>query len=117
MSSKLNRFSRFRPRVNNVSCNNKSSDTDLVIIEGCLESGRKLKILVDNGSQAELVSKETAQELGKSIRNSNTKLATAQGSNLQVIGKIDLNLNIGNHYTSITAQVVENLSSKYKKTI
>ena len=57
----------------------KDLDNDLIIIEGCLESNRKLKILIDNGSQAELISKDIALELGKTIRYSNTKLATGRG--------------------------------------
>ena len=91
----------------------KNSDNDLIIIEGCLESSRKLKILIDNGSQAELISKKIAIELGKSIRHSNTKLATAQGSDMHVIGEVDLNLNIAGYNTTVTTQVVENLSPKY----
>ena len=58
-SSKLNKFARFRT-VNNVRTNKQNLDNDLIIIEGCLESDRRLKILIDNGSQAELVSKEVA---------------------------------------------------------
>ena len=112
-STKLNRFSRFRT-VNNVRANMNDLDNDLIIIEGCLESSRKLKILIDNnGSQAELISKDIALELGKKIRYSNTKLATAQGSDLQVVGEVDLNLNIAGHNTNVTTQVVENLSPKY----
>ena len=65
--------------MNNIRSDTKTADTDLVIIEGCLESGRKLKILIDNGSQAKLVSKETALNLGKTIRTSNIKLASAKG--------------------------------------
>ena len=91
----------------------KDLDNDLIIIEGCLESNRKLKILIDNGSQAELISKDIALELGKTIRYSNTKLATAQGSDMQVVGEVDLDLNIAGHNTSVTTQVVENLSPKY----
>ena len=111
-STKLNKFSRFRS-VNNVLHVRKNLDNDLIIIEGCLESNRKLKILIDNGSQAELISKDIALELGKTIRYSNTKLATAQGSDMQVVGEVDLDLNIAGHNTSVTTQVVENLSPKY----
>ena len=57
--TKMNKFARFRS-VNNVRNCKKTVNTDLVIVEGCLEGGRKLKILVDTGSQAELISKETA---------------------------------------------------------
>ena len=110
-SSKLNRFHRFRS-INNVR-DAKNADNDLVIIQGCLESGRKLKILIDNGSQAELISRKTALELGKSIRHSNSRLVSAQGSDMQVIGEVDLNLSIAGHNTSVTVQVVENLSTKY----
>ena len=52
-------------------------------------------------------------EIGNTIRRSNTKLATAQGSELQVIGEVDLNLTIAGYNTSVTTQVVENLCLKY----
>ena len=111
-NTKLNKFSRFRS-VNNIRPNNKDLDNDLIIIEGCLESNRKLKILIDNGSQAELISKQIALELGKTIRKSNTKLATTQSSDMQVVGEVDLNLTIAGHNTRVTAILVENLIPKY----
>ena len=58
----MNKFKRFRS-VNNIRSSNKSVNTDLVIVEGCLASGMKLKVLIDNGSQANLVSKDTALKL------------------------------------------------------
>ena len=109
--TKLNKFARFRS-LNNIRTNEKDIDINLIIIEGCLESNRKLKILIDNGSQAELISKQIALELEKTIRKSNTKLATATAE-MQVVGEVDLNLTIAGHNTSVTAQVVENLSPKY----
>ena len=113
MSTKLNKFSRFRA-VNNVKTENTTVNNGLVIIEGCLESNRVLKILIDTGSQAELISKEVAMELGKEIRPSNFSLAAAQGSDFNVVGECDLTLNIAGHLTNVTTQVVENLSKKYQ---
>ena len=109
--TKLNRYARFR-NVNNIKTKENDIDNNLIIIEGCLESDKKLKILIDNGSQAELISKQVALELGKTIRKSNAKLATAT-SEMQVEGEVDLNLTIAGHNTNIIAQVVEGLSPKY----
>ena len=83
---KLNRFARFR-NVNNIKSKNKDIDNSLIIIEGCVESDKKLKILIDNGSQVELISKQVALDLGKSIRNLNAKLATVN-SEMTVIGEV-----------------------------
>ena len=80
---KLNKFQRFRS-VNNVRSGKTSVNNDLVIIEGCVESNKKLKILIDSGSQADLISKDIAMELGKDIRSSHMKLASAQGANMCV---------------------------------
>ena len=102
MSTKLNKFSRFRS-VNNVKTDNTNVNNDLVIIEGCLESNRVLKILIDTGSQAELISKDIALELGKKIRPSNISLAAAQGSDFQVVVEVDLTLNIAGHITNVTS--------------
>ena len=112
-STKLNKFSRFRT-VNNVKTENKTVKNDLVIIEGIIESNRTLKILIDTGSQAELISKEAAVELGKEIRPSNFSLAAAQGSDFNVVGECDLTLNIAGHMSNLTTQVVEDLSTKYQ---
>ena len=46
--TKLNKFARFRA-VNNIKTYEKQKDNNLIMIEGCLESSRKLKILIDNG--------------------------------------------------------------------
>ena len=78
-----------------------------------MESNKKIKILIDNGSQAELISKEIALDLGKTIRNSNTKLVTAQECDMQVVGEVDLDLIIAGHSTRVTTQVVDHLSPKY----
>ena len=64
--TKLNKFARFRG-VNNIKSCGKVSDNNLVIIGGEV-AGRQLNILIDNGSQAELISKQTALELGLKIR-------------------------------------------------
>ena len=108
---KLNKFARFR-RVHNINSKNKDIDNNLIIIEGCVESDKNLKILIDNGSQANLIAKQVALELGKSIRNSNTKLATVS-SEMSVLGEVDLNLTIAGHNTNVVAQVVDKLSPKY----
>ena len=75
-STKLNKYSRFRT-INNVKTEHNTVKNDLVIIEGIIESNRTLKRLIDTGSQAELISKEAAVELGKEIRPSNFSLAAA----------------------------------------
>ena len=54
-------------------------------MEGCVESDKNLKILIDNGSQANLIAKQVALELGKTIRSSNTQLATVV-SEMSVLG-------------------------------
>ena len=51
---KLNRFARFR-NVHNINSENKEIDNNLIIVEGCVESDKNLKILIDNGSQANLI--------------------------------------------------------------
>ena len=109
--TKLNRFARFR-NVNNIKTKDKDIDNSLIIIEGCVESDKKLKFLIDNGSQAELISKQVALDLRKSIRKSNAKLATVN-SEMTVIGEVDLNLTIAGHNTNVVAQVVDGLSPKY----
>ena len=109
----MNKFKRFRS-INNIRSSNKSVNTDLVIVEGCLASGMKIKVLIDNGSQANLVSKDTALKLGKSISPSSIRLAAAQGTDMEVIGETDLELSIGNHEKIVKAQVVDNLSEKYQ---
>ena len=55
--SKINRFLNVRRarQVNNVRSNNSIPDNDLVIIKGCLENGKSLRILIDSASQAELI--------------------------------------------------------------
>ena len=53
--TKLKKFATFRG-VNNIKTCEKVTDNNLVIIAGVV-AGRQLKILIDNGSQAELISK------------------------------------------------------------
>ena len=108
--TKLNKFARFRG-VNNIKTCEKVTDNNLVIIGGVV-AGRQLKILIDNGSQAELISKQTALELGLKIRKSDIQLATPS-SELRVLGEVDLNLTIAGHNTNVIAQVVDGLSTKY----
>ena len=56
---KLNRFALFR-NVHIINSKNKDIDNNLIIIEGCVESDKKLKILIDNGRQANLIAKQVA---------------------------------------------------------
>ena len=108
--TKLNKFARFRG-VNNIKTCEKVSNNNLVIIGGEV-AGRQLNILIDNGSQAELISKQTALDLGLKIRDSDIHLATPS-SELKVLGKVNFNLTIAGYNTNVTAQVVEGLSTKY----
>ena len=80
---------RFR-QVNNVRKIHNIPDNDLIIIKGCLENGKSLRILIDSASQAELISESAATELNKTIERSNMMLATAQGENMEIKGQVDL---------------------------
>ena len=71
-----------------------------------------MRILIDNGSQVNIIAKQVAIELGKNIRDSNTKLSTVS-SEMAVRGEVDLNLSIAGHSSSLVAQVVDDLSLKY----
>ena len=108
---KLNRFARFR-RVHNINAKSKDTNNDLIIIEGCVESDKNLRILIDNGSQVNIIANQVAIELGKNIRESNTKLSTVS-SEMTVMGEVDLNISIAGHSSSLVAQVVNELSPKY----
>ena len=97
--------------MHNINVKSKDIDNNLIIIEGCVESDKNLRILIDNGSQVNLIAKQVALELGKSIRESNTKLSTVS-SEMSVLGEVDLDLTIAGHSTSLVAQFVDNLSPK-----
>ena len=114
-SSKLNRFLNVRRarQVNNVRSNNSIPDNDLVIIKGCLENGKSLRILIDSASQAELITEQATFELNKSMAESNMKLATAQGADMEIKGQVNLNLQIAGHKFDVTTQVVSQLSPLY----
>ena len=98
--------------MHNINVKSKDTDNNLIIIEGCVESDKNLRILIDNGSQVNLIAKQVALELGKNIRESNTKLSTVS-SEMSVLGEVDLDLSIAGHNSSLVAQVVDNLSPKY----
>ena len=78
---KLNKFLNIRRarQVNNVRINNRIPDNDLVIMEGCLEGGKPLRILIDSARQAELIPEQVAKELNKNITESSMMLATVEG--------------------------------------
>ena len=107
--TKLNKFARFRG-VNNIKTCGKASDTNLVIIGGEV-ADRQLNILIDNGSQVNLIAKQTALDLGLKISDSDIHLATPS-SELKVLGKVNFSLTIAGYNTNVTAQVVEGLSTK-----
>ena len=69
-NTKINRFINVRKgrQVNNIRKMNNIPDNNLIIIKGCLENGKSLRILVDNASQAELISESAAIELNKKNR-------------------------------------------------
>ena len=112
---KLNKFAHIRKikNINNINLHSRVPDNDLVIIEGCTENGKSLRILVDNGSQAELISESAARDLNKNIIKSNTTLTTAQGAGMNILGQVDLNLKIAEHEFNFPAQVVSQLSPLY----
>ena len=114
-NSKLNRFSKFRNAklVNNVNNYSSTPNNDLIIVKGCSEGGRPLRILIDHASQAELISEAAASQLNKNIISSDVKLVTAQGASLNVSGQVNLDLCIGGHKSYVAAQVVNQLSSAY----
>ena len=97
VSNRLNRFkniNKFR-EINNVSGDNRNSKkNDLVIIEGCSEGGKNLRILIDSGSQANLISEKTVLALNKKVNKSDIRLVTAQGAEFTVCGQANLNLDI-----------------------
>ena len=100
--------------INNVYRDNHNfNNNDLIIIQGCSESGKNLRILIDSGSQADLISEKTALALNKEINMSNIRLVTAQGSELKVCGQVNLNLDIVGQNYEIKPQIVKDLSPNY----
>ena len=114
-SSNLNKFSRYRKSklINNVHDISSVTNNDLIIVEGCSEGGKQLRVLIDHASQAELISESAAHELRKTIVSSDMKLATAQGASLEISGQVNLELCIGDHKSHVRAQVVDKLSPSY----
>ena len=100
-------------QVNNVRKIHNIPDNDLIIIKGCLENGKSLRILIDSASQAELISESAAIELNKTIERSNRMLATAHGADMEIKGQVELNLQIAGHKFDVTTQVVSQLSQNY----
>ena len=66
--------------------------------------------MIDNGSQNKFIDKDIDLKIGKTNRYF-TKLDTAQ---LQVIDEVNLEFNITGHNTSVTIQLIQDLSYKYR---
>ena len=72
----------------------KSVNNNLIIIRGITEGENELKVLIDPASQAEVVSQRVITQLEKNINPTNTKLVSAQGKPLEVLGQAEMCLNI-----------------------
>ena len=99
--------------INNIRLDSRIPDNDLIIIEGCTENGISLRILVDNGSQAELISEQAARELNTNIVKSYLALITGQRVDMNIKGEVELNLNNAGHKFNFSTQVVSQLSPLY----
>ena len=62
-------------------------NNDLIIIRGITEGEIELRVLIDPASQAEVVSQRVVAQMEKSINPTSTKLVSAQGTPLSVLGQ------------------------------
>ena len=70
-----------------------------------------LRVLIDPASQAEIISHNAVEKMNNCIERTETKLVSAEGSELKVLGQTDLCLNIAGSDYNLKAQVVQSLSS------
>ena len=109
----LNKFSKHRDFCSSSSKSLDKMDNNLIIISGVCGNNTDLRVLIDPASQAEIISKEAVEKIGNSIRETSTKLVSAEGSELDVIGQTDVSLGIAGSDYNLNAQVVSTLSKFY----
>ena len=112
-SAKLNKFRKYRDFRSDSTKSLEKVDNNLIIISGICGKDTDLRVLIDPASQAEIISKEAAERIGNSIRDTDTKLVSAEGSELNVIGQTDVCLGIAGTDYNLNAQVVSSLSKFY----
>ena len=109
----LNKFRKHRDFCSSSTKSADKVDNNLIIISGICGKDTDLRVLIDPASQAEIISKEAAERIGTSIRDTSAKLVSAEGSELNVIGQTDVCLGIAGTDYNLNAQVVSTLSKFY----
>ena len=112
-SSKCNRYRKYREFCSDTTQPLDKGDNNLIIISGIGGKELNLRVLIDPASQAEIISQEAVEKMENCISSTDTKLVSAEGSELNVIGQTDLCLEIAGNNYNLNAQVVPSLSNFY----
>ena len=115
-NTKLNKFKGRRTFKVNVLDNDtepKPKDSNLIVINGLSEGGHSLRLLVDTAAEAQVISQEAVERLGKEVSPSDCQLVSAQGDNLEVSGVTSLKLEIGTKHYEFDTLVTPVLCGSY----
>ena len=101
-NSRLNKFKRRRMHIANIASKGKSSNLVLV---NTTSNNKRMRALIDSAAQCEVITKQAADRLGLNIVNTNTRLVSAQGEKLEVLGEVNFDVTFGLSSYNVTAIV------------
>ena len=104
---KLNKFKKRRLIISNIQNGSSSSkNSDLVILKSLAGERRQpLRVLIDSGAQANIITQKAAQKLNIKLTYSDAKLVSAQKELLEVVGESEVDLFLGNNKYTVTVVV------------
>lgn len=108
-NKKLNKYSNKRNHIANISMSRDVSN--LIIVRTTSENQQPLNALIDSAAQCEVITQGSAKRLGLTVTASNARLVSAQGDNLEVVGKVNFNIQFGANNYNVTAVVTPKLMS------
>ena len=90
-----------------------SKNSNLIIIHGFTSAGLNIKVLIDSGAEANVLSEKIFKKMNQPKVNTDFSLSTAQGDALPVLGSINMNLSLGDEIFEIETLITPILHNNF----
>ena len=90
-----------------------SKNSNLIIIHGFTSAGLNIKVLIDSGAEANVLSEKIYKQMNQPKVNTDFSLSTAQGDALPVLGSINMNLSLGDEIFEVKTLITPILHNNF----
>lgn len=90
-----------------------NNNSNLIIVKGFTSGGQNLRVLIDSGAEANVVSREVFKKMNQPKVHTDYSLSTAQGERLEILGLVNMELSLGDEIYTVETLITPLLHNNF----